>query len=691
LLGCLEGEGSFARRKRVAVEPDGGTTARKHVRVVFVAAAPAESARWADAARDDVSLSAYHAAGLADALRILVAQDVDVAIVAEHVADASYRDLLRALQLAREDLPVVVVGGRADDAVHDAFALGAADVVAPSDLLRLGRAITRGVRDGVLSTQLRRARVETALLDETLRRTREDVAIVGVDAAAALVVYATRHDLVGRPLAELPYVRDGEEAEELTAAVGGLHAARLTVASGSIVVEPLGAPPGERRYVAVIHERGGRAALDERDPLTGLPQRSAFERLAQAALAEADREGSSVAVLFLDVDRFHVINELADHSTGDRILREIAGRLRAALPNAHVARFGGDEFVVLRAEDEPGAARATAQAAVGAFATPFTIADKPVYLTASVGIALAPDDATDVPALIGTAEAAVFEAKRLGRNTVRWYRSSGGSASLERVVMRRDLHGAIERNEFEVYYQPMYDLGTEAIHGVEALLRWRHPVHGLVLPDRFIPVAEECGLIEEIGGWVLERAIAQVRSWSDAGIPAIRVSVNVSARQLESNALPALVTALLARYGVAASCLDIEITESAIMRDVASAARLLRRLRELGVRVSIDDFGTGYTSLVFLKRFPVDQLKIDRSFVVDVAHGAFDGAVIRAVTTLARALGVQTVAEGVELPAQVERLRALECDLVQGFLFCEPLPAAACTPLLAARAIRRAP
>jgi diguanylate cyclase (GGDEF)-like protein len=676
---------------RLAVEPDGGTTARKHVRVVFVATAPEESARWADAARDDVSLSAYHAVGLADALRILDAQDVDVAIVAERVSDASYRDLLRALQLAREDLPVVVVGALDDDAVHDAFALGAADVVATSDLLRLGRAITRGVRDGVLSTQLRRARVETALLDETLRRTREDVAIVGVDASSALVVYATRHDLVGRPLSELPYVRDGEEAEELTATVGALRAARLTVASGSIVVEPLGAPPGERRYVAVTHERGGRTALDERDPLTGLPQRSTFERLAQDALAEAEREGSSVAVLFLDVDRFHVINELADHSTGDRILREIAGRLRTALPDAHVARFGGDEFVVLRAEDEPGAARATAQAAVSAFAAPFIIADKAVYLTASVGIALAPDDASDVPALIGTAEAAVFEAKRLGRNTVRWYRSSGGSASLERVVMRRDLHGAIERNEFEVYYQPMYDLGTEAIHGVEALLRWRHPVHGLILPDRFIPVAEECGLIEEIGGWVLERAIAQVRSWADAGIPAIRVSVNVSARQLESNALPALVTTLLTRYGVAASCLDIEITESAIMRDVASAARLLRRLRELGVRVSIDDFGTGYTSLVFLKRFPVDQLKIDRSFVVDVAHGAFDGAVIRAVTTLARALGVQTVAEGVELPAQVERLRALDCDLVQGFLFCEPLPVAACTPLLAARAIRPKP
>jgi EAL domain-containing protein (putative c-di-GMP-specific phosphodiesterase class I) len=242
--------------------------------------------------------------------------------------------------------------------------------------------------------------------------------------------------------------------------------------------------------------------------------------------------------------------------------------------------------------------------------------------------------------------------------------------------MRRDLDGAIERNEFDVYYQPIYDIGTQLIQGVEALVRWRHPVHGMILPDRFIPVAEECGLIEEIGAWVLERAISQVRIWADAGIPAIRVSVNVSARQLESSALPALVRALLERYEVAASCLEIEITESSIMRDVAAAVRLLRRLRELGVRVSIDDFGTGYTSLAFLKRFPVDQLKIDRSFVVDVTDGAFDGAIIRAVTTLARALGVQTVAEGVELPEQMERLRALDCDLVQGYLFSEPVPAA---------------
>jgi EAL domain-containing protein (putative c-di-GMP-specific phosphodiesterase class I) len=308
-----------------------------------------------------------------------------------------------------------------------------------------------------------------------------------------------------------------------------------------------------------------------------------------------------------------------------------------------------------------------------------------VYLTASIGVASAPEDATDVGALIGTAEAAVFEAKRLGRNTVRWYAGSGATSTFDRVVTRRDLQGAIERDEFELYYQPMYDVATRAIEGVEALIRWRHPRQGLVMPDHFIPVAEECGLIEALGAWVLETAVAQVRAWQNAGIDAVRVSVNVSPRQFESRALPRLVAEVLERYGVAASSLEVEVTESAIMRDVGVAAALLGELRALGVRVSIDDFGTGYTSLGFLKRFPVDVLKIDRSFVADVAGGAFDGAVVRAVTTLARGLGVRTVAEGVEEEEQFERLRALDCDVVQGFLFSRPLPVAACTPLLSAK------
>jgi len=662
-----------------------GTTARKHVRAVFVTSDSADAARWADAARDDCSLDAQHVTCLGDLIPVVQQRHLDVAVVATSVADGSYRDLLRELQLAREDLPVIVVGALDRDALREAFALGAVDVVAPADLDRLCPAVVAALRAAVLGALLRRTRAEATLIDEALRRTRDDLAVVAVDDDGAVTVYATRPDLVGRPLTELPFVRDGEEAEELAAAVGAQRSTRVTLAAGTLAVEPLAAPPYDRRYVAITLERGGRLGLDERDPVTGLPQRPAFERHAQTALADCDRDGSSLAVLFVDVDRFRVVNELGDHTAGDTVLREIAARLRDALPEAYVARFGGDEFVLLRHEDYAGATRAATESVSGAFAAPFWVAGKPVYLTASIGVAHAPDDAHDVAALIGTAEAAVFEAKRLGRNTVRWYRSPGTSSSLERVLTRRDLHGAIEREEFDLYYQPVFDIETRAIHGVEALLRWRHPVHGLVLPDRFIPVAEEFGLIEEIGAWVLERAVAQVRAWADAGIPAVRVSVNVSARQLDGDALPKLVETLLRRYDVAASCLEIEITESSIMRDVGAALRLLHALRALGVGVSIDDFGTGYTSLGFLKRFPVDVLKIDRTFVADLAAGTFDGAVVRAVTTLARALGVRTVAEGVEMQEQFDCLRALDCDAVQGFLLCQPLPAAACTPLLASR------
>jgi len=536
----------------------------------------------------------------------------------------------------------------------------------------------------MLASALQRARAEATLVDQALRRTRDEVAVVALDGERPVTVYATRPDLAGRALTDLPFVRDAEEAEELAAAVGALRSSRLRLAAGTVAIEPLAAPPYDRRYVALSLNRDA-ATPDDRDPVTGLPQRGSFERRAHSALADAERDGTSLGVLFVDVDRFRSVNELGDHTAGDAVLREIAARLRDALPDAYVTRFGGDEFVLLCEEREPGAVCAAAETALAAVAKPFIVSGKPVRLTASVGIATAPDDAHDVAALVGQAETAVFEAKRCGRNTVRWYRAATTSSVLDRMMLRHDLHHAIERDELELYYQPMYDVDTRAIHAVEALVRWRHPSLGMLAPDRFIPLAEECGMIETLGAWVLDRALAQLRAWSDEGIPAVRVSVNVSARQLEGDALPRHVAALLARHRVAASALEIEITESSIMRDVAAAARLLRDLREIGVRVSIDDFGTGYTSLGFLKRFPVDVLKIDKSFVADVADGAFDNAVIRAVTTLARALGVRTVAEGVEAQDQFDRLRALDCDVVQGFLFCRPLSVADCTPLLAAR------
>jgi len=659
-------------------------TARKHVRALALAADPLDAFRWAAATFEDCSLEVQHAGSITDALTLLDGQPFDLAIVAAALGDASYRDVLRALHAADEALPAVVVGALDGDGIRDALALGAADVVAPSDVHRLGPALLRTLRETMLASALQRARAEATLVDQALRRTRDEVAVVALDGERPVTVYATRPDLAGRALTDLPFVRDAEEAEELAAAVGALRSSRLRLAAGTVAIEPLAAPPYDRRYVALSLNRDA-ATPDDRDPVTGLPQRGSFERRAHSALADAERDGTSLGVLFVDVDRFRSVNELGDHTAGDAVLREIAARLRDALPDAYVTRFGGDEFVLLCEEREPGAVCAAAETALAAVAKPFIVSGKPVRLTASVGIATAPDDAHDVAALVGQAETAVFEAKRCGRNTVRWYRAATTSSVLDRMMLRHDLHHAIERDELELYYQPMYDVDTRAIHAVEALVRWRHPSLGMLAPDRFIPLAEECGMIETLGAWVLDRALAQLRAWSDEGIPAVRVSVNVSARQLEGDALPRHVAALLARHRVAASALEIEITESSIMRDVAAAARLLRDLREIGVRVSIDDFGTGYTSLGFLKRFPVDVLKIDKSFVADVADGAFDNAVIRAVTTLARALGVRTVAEGVEAQDQFDRLRALDCDVVQGFLFCRPLSVADCTPLLAAR------
>jgi diguanylate cyclase (GGDEF)-like protein len=509
------------------------------------------------------------------------------------------------------------------------------------------------------------------------------VCIVALDHRRALTVHASRRELVGRELATLPFVAGAAEARALEAAAANAQPSHLTLAAGLVAIEPLASRNG-KRFVAVRFDPAPGFDEDERDPVTGLPQRSAFERHAQTALAECERDGGSLAVLFLDVDRFRVVNELGDHTAGDSVLREIAARLRQALTKTYVARFGADEFVLLRSEDVAGASRATVAAAAAVFEQPFHVAGRWIYLTASIGVANAPDDAADVAGLIGCAEAAVFEAKRLGRNAVRWYHASSVSSSLERVLTRRDLQGAIERAEFELFYQPLYSVRTRAILGVEALLRWHHPEDGLVLPDRFIPVAEEFGLIEEVGAWVLDGALAQVRAWSEAGIGPVRVSVNVSARQLDGHTLPALVRTLLRKHGVDPGALEIEVTESAIMRDVHASARMLHALRGLGVRVAIDDFGTGYTSLAFLKRFPVDALKIDRAFVADVALSDFDHAVVSAITTLARGLGISTVAEGVETPEQLERLRELDCDVVQGFLLCRPLPAAACAALLAA-------
>jgi diguanylate cyclase (GGDEF)-like protein len=444
--------------------------------------------------------------------------------------------------------------------------------------------------------------------------------------------------------------------------IGGTAGAALAIAASDVDISSVGS---------------------DHDAVTDLPNRAIFEQRVSAVLRECEASGERAAVFFVDVDRFRTVNDLGGHAAGDTVLRAIAHRLRRTIGEQDaIARFSADEFVVLSVGlDDPTQAEALAAELLGTFATPFTYGEHEFHLTASIGASVGPDDADQAERLIAHAEAASFDAKRMGRNVVRRYAPAMLATPSERHMLQRELLHAIERDQLELLYQPVYDVPSGGIVSVEALVRWRHPTLGMIVPDRFIPMAEESGLISGIGEWVISRVCEQIRAWVDAGIADVRVSLNVSARQLDRLALHRFIGDAIRLNGISPSMLEIEVTETSILRDVYGATLLLRELRDMGLRVAIDDFGAGFTSLAFLRDLPVDNLKIDRSFVRDIATGNFDGAVVRAVVGLARSLGLRTIAEGVEDHAQLDVLRELRCDAVQGFLFSMPLPAADCATL----------
>lgn len=422
----------------------------------------------------------------------------------------------------------------------------------------------------------------------------------------------------------------------------------------------------------------------QHDPVTDLPSRGIFEQRVEAAIADAAASGRRCAVLFVDIDRFKTVNDLGGHAAGDAVLRALAYRLHRTIgEHDALARFSADEFVVLCVGLANQGAKGVAADILAAFEAPFVYAEHEFRLTGSIGISYAPDDADDAAALVAHAETAMFEAKRLGRNVVRRYVPAVLATPSERHALQRELLHAIERDQLEVLYQPVFSIDGSAVLSFEALVRWRHHSLGLVSPNRFIPMAEETGLIDRIGEWVLVRACEQLGAWHAAGYLAARVSVNVSARQLERMALHRVIRQTVERVGIPPASLEIEVTETSILRDVYAATLLLREIRAIGLRVAIDDFGAGFTSLAFLRDMPVDDIKIDRTFVRDITSGRFDSAVVRAVVSLAHNIGVRTIAEGVETREQLDVLRELRCDAVQGFLFSEPLAPEACPSLLA--------
>ncbi len=437
-------------------------------------------------------------------------------------------------------------------------------------------------------------------------------------------------------------------------------------------------------YVAVFSDitavKRSQEALDflaHHDPLTELPNRLLLRDRLEHALLRSQRDLNKLAVLFLDLDRFKHINDTLGHPVGDEILRLAArAMLNQVRSSDTIARIGGDEFIILLEDDVSVHSVATvARKLVDLFAQPFTVAGRELYVTASVGISLYPNDGDDVDRLLRNADLAMYKAKTEGRNNYQFYESEMGAGALERLIVENALRGAVQRNELFLHYQPQVDLATGALAGVEALVRWQHPDLGLVPPGRFIPVAEEMGAIGEIGDWVLKEACQQIARWRENGFVVPRMAINISMQQLEKEGLTVAVAQELENYAIPASQLELEVTESVIMRQTGRALELLDGLRKEGVYLAIDDFGTGYSSLGYLRELPVHRLKIDSSFVRDIGRDENDEAIARAIISLGHSLGLEIVAEGVEREEQAAFLRAEACDVAQGFLYARPVPA----------------
>ena len=417
--------------------------------------------------------------------------------------------------------------------------------------------------------------------------------------------------------------------------------------------------------------------LAHHDPLTELPNRLLFNARLTHAMEHASRNDYLVAVLFLDLDRFKNVNDAHGHPAGDGLLRLVAERLSSCVRKEDtVARIGGDEFIILLERIEaPANAGAVGDKILRAFTEPFEVDGRNQFVSASIGISIFPRDGEDAAAIIGNADTALYQAKDQGRATYRFYAPEYTEQATERATIENDLYSALENDELRLHYQPQLDLHSGAIVGVEALVRWQHPRRGLLPPGLFVPVAEESGQIREVGQWVLETACAQAAAWLNAGIDFGRISVNIAGPQIRQGDLHDRVGRVLAETGLPPDRLDLEVTETFVMHHVEQNIDDMRRLRDLGIHLSIDDFGTGHSSLSYLKRLPIDRLKIDRSFVRDLPDDPEDAAIAAAVIALGRSLGLVIVAEGVETQAQRRFLLDEGCPLGQGFLFSRPLPA----------------
>ena len=529
--------------------------------------------------------------------------------------------------------------------------------------------------------------------------------IISVNPATSLLSGYEPHEIVGRTIFGLLDLGTQWTIDQLQQEID-----RHGTWNGEIeILQKLGtsAPTGIRvsrvddaqvgqtaHYIWILADIAERKQAEERmrhiaqtDSLTGLPNRLTLQiRLAQL-LPEARRHQWQLAVMFIDLDRFKIINDTLGHQVGDELLRDVAIRLsRVVRETDFVARLGGDEFVILLpAISGPADAAIIANKIIGALSSSILTGNHELHTSPSIGISIFPDDGSDGDTILKNADTAMYHAKSAGRNNYQFYAAEMNQTASERLDLEHKLRHAISRNELALCFQPQFSADGSHATGVEALIRWHHPTDGLISPIRFIPIAEETGLIVEIGEWVLRTACHEMKKWIDAGLKPVRVAVNVSARQLRRRDFCEVVAGVLAESGLPAELLELEITESSVMENPEEAIEILQRIGRMGVTLAIDDFGTGYSSLAYLKLFPIDHLKIDRSFVADIEVDLNDRAIAFGTIALAHSLGLNVIAEGVETADQLELLRSNGCDEVQGYLFSKPLNSAAAFAFLRAR------
>jgi diguanylate cyclase (GGDEF)-like protein/PAS domain S-box-containing protein len=639
---------------------------------------------------------------------------IDAVLLDLVLPDGQGRETLEQLWSAAPDVPILILCDQGGESLAmQAVERGAQDYLLKTHLdsctLRhaLRSMIERKAAAEALFVEKERAEVTLNSIGDAVLSTDISGHVTYLNVVAESMMGWTRQDAVGRPLTEVFHIIDGETREPvpnpLALAVQENKTVGLTANcvlirrdGHEVAIEDSAAPIHDRRgrvtgAVIVFHDVSGARAMSlqmshlaRHDVLTDLPNRLLLNDRLAGAIASARRYRRQLAVMFLDVDQFKHINDSLGHEVGDQLLRSVAEQLtRCVRSSDTVSRQGGDEFVVVLSEmDQASHAVVSAAKILAAVAEPHRIAGYELHITASIGVSVYPDDGPDAETLLRNADLAMYHAKEHGRGRYQFFQPDMNVRAVERQSLEHGLRRALNRHEFLLHYQPKMDLESGAMIGAEALIRWRHPDRGLLLPTQFVPIAEDSGLIVPIGQWVLREACRQAQAWHDAGLRPMPVAVNVSAVEFRSPGFLDGVRGILEQTRLESRYLELELTESVLMADRESTVSVLRGLKALGVQLALDDFGTGYSSLSYLNEFPIDALKIDGSFVRGITNDLQGAPIVCAVISMGKSLNQRVIAEGVETAEQLAFLRAQRCGEGQGYYFSRPLVAEQFTKLL---------